>query len=301
MNMRASPPAVATKVEIKADDGYLLSGIYFEDHTSSSKAIAAIIPAVGVPKEFYIEFASWLAGQRINTLIFDYRGVRENLNTKALRKLNPKLSDWGKLDVTAAIKWLRSDKPKLPLHLVAHSIGGHMMGLTTEWQEIDSVVTVTSGSGYWRHWPLPKSLPMFWFWYLLMPVSVTLFGYLPGIRLGWSMNMSKAVAMQWGSWARHPDYMLDEQGRSYAAQGGIPNFDRPIYSLSFTDDNVMSKEAVEALHGLYTNSTVIRNHIAPESVGLDQIGHFGFFRPQASSIWPLVIEGFHSREQKQSY
>lgn len=48
--------------------------------------------------------------------------------------------------------------------------------------------------------------------------------------------------------------------------------------MSFTDDPLAPFAAVEALCSYYPNAAVERRHLAPADLGVDAVGHFGFFR-----------------------
>ena len=60
----------------------------------------------------------------------------------------------------------------------------------------------------------------------------------------------------------------------------------PIVSLSFSDDEFMSRRNTESIHGFYVNAPKTMKRFAPADIGARRIGHFGFFRPEhESSLW----------------
>jgi predicted alpha/beta hydrolase len=59
--------------------------------------------------------------------------------------------------------------------------------------------------------------------------------------------------------------------------------------LSFADDEVLSPESTEFLHGLYTGSDRVHRHLSPADVGMDRIGHHGFFRKQHARLWDELV------------
>ena len=279
-------------LSVDTADGYQLSASLFEDKNVAQKGRVVICSAVGTPKEYYRHFASWLASQGYPALTFDYRGFRESSDLESLKKITADATMMGQYDITSAIQSQRHTAPEVPLYVVAHSLGGHLLGLAENSQEITSVTTLTSGSGYWRHWPFPKSIKRGFLWYVMLPVLSHLCGYFPGKARGWSTNLPKRAALEWARWCRHPDYMLHRDGRSIKSTGGFDHFNAPVLGMSFSDDSVISKSAIDALHSLYTSAQVTRRHLTPESLGVEQVGHFGFFRPSCRDIWPLAIDGF---------
>ena len=63
----------------------------------------------------------------------------------------------------------------------------------------------------------------------------------------------------------------------------------PITALSFTDDEVLSAESTRFLHGLYTGSDQVHRVVRPADVGLDRIGHHGFFRKENARLWDELV------------
>ena len=63
----------------------------------------------------------------------------------------------------------------------------------------------------------------------------------------------------------------------------------PITALSFTDDEVLSPESTEFLHGLYTGSEQVHRHLSPSDVGVERLGHHGFFRRQGAHLWDELV------------
>ncbi|MGZ9032137.1 MAG: alpha/beta hydrolase, partial [Burkholderiaceae bacterium] len=65
----------------------------------------------------------------------------------------------------------------------------------------------------------------------------------------------------------------------------------PILSLSFTDDEFLSRRNIESLHSFYAGANVEMQRLSPQDVGVPGIGHFGFFRKRyESSLWPRVAD-----------
>jgi hypothetical protein len=61
--------------------------------------------------------------------------------------------------------------------------------------------------------------------------------------------------------------------------------------LSFTDDAMMSRKAI-ALHAdNFRSADIEHRHIAPSDFGLDEINHFGFFRPAiGAAMWRPTLD-----------
>lgn len=248
-------------------------------------------PAVGVRDHFYHAFAQWLCDQGFHVMTFIYRGVLED-DPQTLKRLTFTLTDWGRKDFAAAIEHAHSIADGAPVHVVAHSIGGHMLGLLPNSDRLSAVITVASGVAYWSHRPIWKSWSILALWYLIVPISCRLFGYFPGRRLGWAYDLPCGIMRQFGQWSRHEDYMLADDGTPISATGGLVQFRRPILSLSFADDDFIVESAIDKFHSLFTRSKVERRHLSPDTFGLKTLGHFGFFRRENQTLWQIALEAF---------
>jgi predicted alpha/beta hydrolase len=121
-----------------------------------------------------------------------------------------------------------------------------------------------------------------------IPFLTPLFGYFPGKRLRIVGDLPKGVAYQWRRWCLHPDYLLAEGEPARRAMAG---FAAPMLSFSFEDDVMITREAVDQLHGFYRGAVVERRHLAPADLGRDRIGHFGFFSESSrDTLWKQSLQ-----------
>ena len=250
-----------------------------------------IIPsAMGVAQNFYARFAEWLAGQGYLAITFDYRGVGLSA-PRSLRGYRIDIVAWAEQDCAAVIDFAKARVPDVPLYWVGHSLGGQLLGLIPNRHHIDRVITVATGSGYWRHMAWRTRRMVWWLWFVVVPLSLRLLGYFPGKRLRKVGNLPAGVMAQWRRWCLSPEYVVSAEGEDVRA--AYASVRTPMLSLSFTDDEMMSDRSVRVLHGLYTSAPVEYRRIAPGDIGVQHIGHFGFFRPQfEQTLWPLVPQAF---------
>lgn len=156
------------------------------------------------------------------------------------------------------------------------------------WRRVAKFITIGTGSGYWRENAAPLDRRAWFLWYVLAPLSVGLCGYFPGRRLHLVGDLPSGVMRQWRRWCLHPDYAAGAEGeRARTAYAAITT---PIVSLSFTDDEFMSARNTESLHGFYTNAPRTMKRLAPADIGVQRIGHFGFFRPEFEhTLWASYL------------
>jgi predicted alpha/beta hydrolase len=250
------------------------------------RAVVVVPSAMGVVQNFYRRFAEWLAAQGFMAITFDYRGV--GLSAPAcLRGYDMNLSRWGSEDCAAVVDFATAQLPGAPLHWVGHSLGGQLLGLIPNRDQITRVITVATGSGYWRENSWPTRRMVWWLWYVMAPLALNAAGYFPGKRLRKVGDLPHGVMAQWRKWCLSREYMVSAEGE--AVRAAYASIRTPMLSLSFTDDEMMSERSTRSLHQLYTSAPVEFRRIAPPQIGAQRIGHFGFFRQQFEhSLWPLV-------------
>jgi len=125
----------------------------------------------------------------------------------------------------------------------------------------------------------------FMLWSLvLVPLLVRLCGYFPGRRLRIVGDLPAGVMRQWRRWCVNPRYAFGAEGEE--ARGSFAAVTAPIVSLAFTDDEIISARNTESLLGFYANAPRTLIQISPADVGVERIGHFGFFRAEfAELLW----------------
>ena len=278
-------------ISFRASDGFELKGHVYGD-PSTARAGLLIAPAMGVEQRYYADFAQWMAAQGWLVLSFDYRGMGASRPAEmrgSLKGLEADIRLWAERDASAALDELdrRLGAGERPIHWLGHSLGGQILGLLPNRERVSRAVTVGTGSGYWRENAAGLRRYVWWLWYVVVPLSLPLFGYFPGRRLRKVGDLPRGVMAQWRRWCLDRDYMMGEGGAALRAQYAALR--TPMLSLAFTDDEFMSRRNTESLHGFYAGARPELRRIAPADIGVRRIGHFGFFRKHfETSLWPQV-------------
>lgn len=278
-------------ISFRASDGFELKGHVYGDPVTA-RAGLLIAPAMGVEQRYYADFAQWMAAQGWLVLSFDYRGMGASRPAEmrgSLKGLEADIRLWAERDASAALDELdrRLGGAERPIHWLGHSLGGQILGLLPNRERVSRAITVGSGSGYWRENAASLRRYVWWLWYVIVPLSLPLFGYFPGRRLRKVGDLPRGVMAQWRRWCLDRDYMMGEGGTALRAQYAALR--APMLSLAFTDDEFMSRRNTESLHGFYAGAQPELRRIAPADVGVRRIGHFGFFRKHfEASLWPQV-------------
>ena len=214
-------------------------------------------------------------------MTYDYRGVGAS-RPERLPGFSATLTDWATLDASAVLGWVRREHDPESVVLVGHSFGGQLLGLVDRARDVRGAVLVGAQLGYYGHWPLTMRLRLAFAWNALLPALTTSLGYLPG-RAGLGEDVPAGVAEEWASWCRHPDYLM---GFHPAARARFARFDRPTLFYSFSDDDYAPLRSVHKLIGAMSHAPMFHRRFHPAELDVDEVGHFGFFRPRfADSLW----------------
>ena len=282
---------------LASDGGATLAARFYPaSGSSAAKAAVLIGGAMGVRQDYYAPFARWLAAQGYAVMSFDYRGMGDSRTARyarSLRGFDADLFAWAR-DYDTAIDALRVHAPGAPLYLIGHSLGAQLPGMLRNRGQIDGLLSVAAGSGYWRDNAPPLKRIVLYFWHVLVPLATAVCGYFPGRRIGKVGDLPRGVILQWRRWCLDPRYHVGAEGGAVRAQFEQVRF--PVVALSITDDELMTERGTRVLVDCYANAPRRVERIAPADVSAKRIGHFGFFRDQfQSSLWArsvALLQGF---------
>jgi len=242
--------------------------------TAGDLGVAVFLPATGSRRQRYDAFAQFLAEQGWHAVTFDYRSIGEStLHGDEQHKAS--MRAWGERDLSAVIDWARSTFKPQRLILVAHSIGGQIIPLAANHNTVDAVLLIAAQKGHWRLWPAPEKYVVWAFFRLYIPLCLRLFGHVP-LRFAGLDPLAGNVARDYARWTLKLPYYDDMENDL------TPRFEEvqaPILALSFEDDTQYAPRAAVdfLLRHYYVNAPTWRSHIDPGRLGLQPLGHSGFF------------------------
>lgn len=278
-----SPLRLGRRLRILAQDAYGLSATLFEPR-QPARATVVVNGATAVPASYYARFAEHLASSGYRVLTYDYRGVGASRPLN-LRGFEANMSDWAELDARGVLDYVKLAFPAEPLVLVGHSFGGQLLGLLDDARDVAGAVLVGAQLGYYGHWPLFGRMKLSFIWNLMLPTLTRTFGYLPGAA-GIGEDLPKGVAEQWARWCLSPDYLMSEHP---AARRRFARFDKPTLFYSMSDDDFAPEGAVAQLMNALSSAPIEHRRVIPAELGVDAVGHFGFFHPRfTDTLWREV-------------
>lgn len=277
-----------TQQQLPVDGGAQQLAVRRYEPAGTPRASVVIGGAMGVRQSFYAPFAQWLSQQGLRVWTFDYRGSGDSRGDVPLREVDADLFDWAR-DYEAVIDAAKAAAPDAPLYLLGHSLGAQLPGFLQRPEQVDGLVSIAAGSGYWRENAPRLKRSILYFWFVLVPLVTRLFGYFPGRKLRKVGDLPRGVILQWRRWCLNPRYSVGAEGELAARSYSRVRF--PVLALSMTDDELMTLAGTNSLVSFYTGAPSAIERIAPADVQARRIGHFGFFREQFSqSLWPSTVD-----------
>lgn len=280
INTETASPDIS-ELTINTQNGSPLSLRLFK--TSKPKSIVIMAGAMGVAQQCYEKFAKFLMENDHHVITFDYVGTGQSLNGK-LKDCETDILDWGTQDCQALISFAKSEYPHLPIQWVGHSVGGQLIGMTPNINQVKQAITVASGSGYWRENSAPTKKVVWLVWYFLAPICVGLMGYFPGKKLNIAGDLPGNVMRQWRSWCLNKEYAVGHEGHALRKQ--YDDVSIPMSAVSFEDDEMMSKANIESLNSFFTGTSLNHTRLSKHDTNGQFVGHLGWFREKhKESIW----------------
>lgn len=288
---QASPVVTTEALTILSERNKPLAATLYRPKVTPSIAIM-IAPATGIKRQFYHNFATYLAEQGFGVLTFDNEGIGQSLSCP-IDKSGASLISWGRHDMPAILDALQQQYPEASYHLIGHSAGGQLIGLMPNHTELSSVVNVACSSGQIKNMALPYKAKAIGFMEAFIPASNLILGYTPADKLGMGEPLPRAVARQWRIWCNGAGYIKTAFGKTvhthyYAA------VTTPALWLNFTDDDIANSKNVDDMLRVFPNMPAKKCMLAPSDFGLDEVGHMKYFSrktfAKAPELWQMTVD-----------
>ena len=280
-------------LQLRAADGYRLGALHYPP-AGQAKGCLIVAGATGVPQHFYAHFARFAASQGIAVWTLDYRGVGLS-RPPSLRGFRMDYLDWARLDLAALLDHVAAQGAD-PIWMVGHSYGGHALGLLSGHERVARLATFATGAG-WHGWMPPlERLRVILLWRVFGPIVVTLKGYLAWSALGMGEDLPRDLFLQWRRWCQWPHYFFDDPDLPGLAEQ-FARVRTPIRAINATDDKWATPASRDAFMQAYSNAAVERITLDPKQGGHGEIGHIGYFRPRAISLWQETLDWFFKHAQ----
>jgi predicted alpha/beta hydrolase len=292
-----SSPALAPAlpVTLHAADGYRLAATHFP---AASGQFIVVASATAVPRGFYRRFAEFAQSRGIHVITTDYRGIGES-KAGSLKGFEMEYADWSRQDLAAAVDYAAA---RGKVWLVGHSLGGHAIGQLPDPNVLQAAYVCGVGAG-WHGWmPLPERYRAWAMWNVVGPITTRLYGYHPMSKFGMGEDLPMGVYRDWKRWCARPHYFFDDP-EAKAITDRFADVRIPLAAAVSTDDLWAPPASRDAFFKGYKNAPVEAIDLQPGDLGVQQIGHMGYFRPQTgATLWPQMLRwlGRHGLSSSQA-
>jgi predicted alpha/beta hydrolase len=280
--------------QLQALDGFALTATLYTPATPAISAngkqqFIVIGNATAVPRGFYRRFCEYAASLGLHAIVADYRGIGDSM--PASGKLNGFVmdyADWSTFDLAAVVQYAHE---RGEVYLVGHSLGGHAIGQLPDPSMIKAAYLCGSGAG-WAGWmPLAERIKVWCLWNVIGPVATTLLGYQPMSKFGMGEDIPLGVYRDWKRWCGYSRYFFEDSAPD--AQAIAKKFERvrmPVVAAVSVDDLWASPKSRDAFFSGYVNAKVDRIDLTPAALGVQQIGHMGYYRKEVgAALWPQIM------------
>ncbi len=277
------------ELKISTKDGYKIS-IILREPNNKRKGVVQIQGGIGLSQELYSNFATYVTQNGYTTVTFDYRGIGKSKPAK-LKGFKADIIDWGELDMAGVFDWVVKKYPSDKKIMVAHSIGGALVGLMENNVRIDQLFLIASSKAYWKDMSKPFRWVIPPIWSFFIPVHSFIFGYVKMKKFKLGEDVPKGVALRWWKWSKNKNYFEDDFKKSKK----LHRYDQikiPLTSIQISDDPIANKMTSNKLLKYYENAQIKIWEIRPKQLEVAKIGHVGFFsRKFKKTLWSdLLLE-----------
>jgi predicted alpha/beta hydrolase len=276
-------------VDLRTGDGRLLAAHWFSAPAEVRRGAAVVNGASGFPQTFYFKFAQYFAERGYDTLLYDYRGIGASAPPDIARERS-RMSDWGLLDMPAALDAAAERARDLPVVTFGHSIGGQFLGLLRNHGLARAHVQIATSVGYWRWEAAPFKYLAWWFWRVHGPVMLAIRGFVP-TGGGWAgLPLPRGVYEEWRRWCLRPTHFGPDLV-TYLSDNVFAEIRAPVLTVGFTDDPIATPRTVAEINRFFPNVQRESRWYSPADAGVKRLGHEGFFSARhREALWRPVID-----------
>jgi len=272
------------KIRIITIDGKRNYINVFQPFFIRNAPIIIIMPALGVKAWVYEKLAYALQKLSYIVVTVDLRG-NDKSSVRVSKKTNFGYHEMITYDWTAIIEKVNNHFPNNKIYLLGHSLGGQLNVLYASQHQklISGLILIASCTVYYRKWCFPYNLGVL-FGTQAANLLVRVLGYFPGKKVGFAGKEAKNLILDWSYNARTGKYKVKNSNINF--EEDIKKIELPVLAISFKNDKLAPKKAVEGLINKMDNAKITHHHCNTDNCTLN---HFNWVNQ-----YDLVIKHIQS-------
>lgn len=277
-------------IKITCMDNTFLAATRFTPAQKTNEEIKGAIligPATGIKRQFYTNFATYLAQHGYGVITFDNRGIGESLRG-SIKRCNASLQCWGEQDLPAVFEQLKQSFPNTHYHLIGHSAGGQLIGLMPNANELSSIFNVACSSGSLKNMHPSYKFKAHFFMNFFIPVSNALFGHTKSQWVGMGEPLPKNVAKQWRAWCNGSGYVKTAFDKTIQKHW-YDELTMPSLWVNASDDFIANNTNTDDMLSVFTKIPYSKLTLSAEEHNLREIGHMKFFSQKSKVLWAYAL------------
>lgn len=272
------------RINVRTELEFPIAGSLYES-IDPPRGVILLASGTCIRRSFYEAMLQYLCRRRYHVISFDYVGVGDSKID--LTKMDRSIYEWGTKDIPIMIDWIKDQYNDLPKFIVAHSMGGQILGLSRI-TGIEKVITICSSYGNYRNCShFKRRWGTFFASKTTFPFLTSLFGYFPASRLAMGEDWPKGVARDWICWNTRYLSLRQWMDRLHQAHY-FDQFDIPMISYVMTDDVIAPPKVKQ--HWLIDYPSAELRVVSPNDLGVQELGHFKTFKSGAESFWNQILD-----------
>jgi predicted alpha/beta hydrolase len=256
--------ATPQEIFVRASDGYEVPLEVFE--AAAPRARLLVLPALGIQARLYRRLGAQLADCGISTVALEQRGHGRSA-LRPSRGCDFGFREWLRADIPAALDWLHSREPRVPVFLAGHSLGGHLalMARSLYPERMAGVVLLTTATPFYGCYSGMTRLQVGFLIASIRVLSAAL-GYFPGHRMGFGGREARRLMADWLVLARSNRYFASGM-EPEDVEGLVQSEAGPVLSIHCDRDPLAPALAVRSVTDRLKKSRVEHFEITSNALG----------------------------------
>lgn len=265
--------------QLQIEDGTSLGITVYARADDASAPVVICSPAMGVEATYYEPLVGALHARGLNVVTADLRGLGRS-SVRAARTTDFGYHEMVAFDLDAVVDAVGSEFPGSQIFLLGHSLGGQLNCLfaAANPERVSGLILVATCSVFFNAYPFPVNIGILVLQQSIR-VLVNLLGYFPGRVFRFGRREARSQMFDWAHQGWTGRYEVRGNGNDF--EGLLAAMKLPVLSVSFTDDGYSPVQPTRHLLDKMKSATKTHLHFAPEDLGDERMGHFGWVKKSA--------------------